>query len=125
MAILYVMKGPAMGEKFSLEGHRLVMIGRDAGCTIQIVDPQLSRFHLQIKHDPDKDQHCAIDFESKNGVLVNGQRIEGPTELRDRDVIVIADTTLVYSKEDSPFAQHVLDSMKRIGQGHVHTRTQD
>jgi len=125
MATLFVVKGPATGEKFSLEGHHLVMIGRDAGCTIQIVDPQLSRCHLQIKYVKEEDRHDAIDFNSKNGVIVNDKKIVDPTPLSDRDVIVIGDTTLVYSKDDSPFAQHVLDSMKRFGQGHVHTRTGD
>ena len=125
MAILFVMKGPATGQEFSLEGHRLVMIGRDAGCTLQIVDPQLSRNHLQIKYDEGENRHHAIDFQSKNGVLVNGKKIENPTPLSDRDVIAIGDTALVYSTDDSPFAQHVLDSMKRFGQGHVQTRTGD
>jgi len=125
MATLFVVKGPATGEKFSLEGHHLVMIGRDAGCTIQIVDPQLSRCHLQIKYDQEENRHDAIDFHSKNGVMVNEKKIENPTPLSDRDVIVIGDTTLVYSIDDSPYAQHVLDSMKRFGQGHVHTRTGD
>jgi len=125
MATLFVVKGPATGEKFSLEGHQLVMIGRDAGCTIQIVDPQLSRCHLQIKYVKEADRHDAIDFQSKNGVIVNDKKIDQPMPLNDRDVIVIGDTTLIYSIDDSPFAQHVLDSMKKFGQGHVHTRTGD
>src|SRR3972149_867193 len=125
MATLFVVKGPATGEKFSLEGHHLVMIGRDAGCTIQIVDPQLSRGHLQIKYVKEANRHDAIDFQSKNGVFVNEKKIADPTPLVDQDVIVIGDTTMVYSMADSPFAQHVLDSMKRFGQGHVHTRTGD
>ncbi len=125
MAILFVTRGPATGQEFSLEGHRLVMIGRDARCTLQIVDPQLSRSHLQIKHVPEEKRHYAIDFQSKNGVFVNDKKIDNPTPLNDRDVIVIGDTTLVYSVDDSPSAQDVRESMKRFGQGHVHTRTGD
>src|SRR3972149_10137097 len=123
MATLFVVKGPATGERFSLEGHQLVMIGRDAGCTIQIVDPQLSRCHLQIKYAKEENRHDAIDFQSKNGVFVNDKKIENPTPLRDHDVITIGDTTLVYSMDDAPLAQHVLDSLKRYGQGHVRTQT--
>jgi pSer/pThr/pTyr-binding forkhead associated (FHA) protein len=78
---------------------------------------------MQIKFVPDEKLHYAIDFESKNGVFVNGTKIQGPTALRDLDTIVIADTTLVYSLDDSPYAQHVLDSLKRHGQGHLNTRT--
>ncbi len=123
MAMLYVTQGPATGQKFSLEGHQLVMIGRDASCTLQIIDPKLSRCHMQIKHAIDEKRHYAIDFESKNGVFVNGAKIAAPTALNDRDVITIADTTFVYTIEESPFAEHVLESAKRYGQGHVHTRT--
>jgi pSer/pThr/pTyr-binding forkhead associated (FHA) protein len=123
MAMLFVTKGPAMGEKFSLEGHQLVMIGRDAGCTIQIIDPQLSRCHMQIKYAADEKRHYAVDFQSKNGVFVNGEKISEPAVLNDRDAISLGDTVLVYSIDDSVAAQHVLDAMKRMGQGHLHTRT--
>ena len=125
MAILFVMKGPAVGQEFSLEGHRLVMIGRDARCTLQIVDPQLSRNHLQIKYAEEEKRHYAIDFQSKNGVFVNEKKIEAPTPLADRDVIVIGDTTLVYSTDEAHSAQDIRESMKRFGQGHVQTRTGD
>ncbi len=125
MATLYVVKGPAAGAKFSLEGHQLVMIGRDAGCTIQIVDPQLSRNHLQIKYVKEENRHEAIDFNSKNGVLVNEKKITAATPLSDRDVITLGDTTLVYSTDNAPLAQHVLDGFKRYGQGHVRTQTGD
>jgi pSer/pThr/pTyr-binding forkhead associated (FHA) protein len=113
------------GEKFSLEGHRLIMVGRDASCTIQIVDPKLSRHHLQIEYVKDEDRHYAIDFNSKNGVLVNGTKVEGRAALNDQDAIVIGDSTIVYSLEDSPYAQHVLASLKRFGEGHMHTQTND
>jgi len=125
MGMLFVTKGPAAGEKISLAEHRLLMIGRDARCTIQIVDPQLSRFHLQVEYVENEKRHYAIDHESKNGVLVNGTKIEARTALQDRDVITIGDSVLVYSTEDSPFAEHVLELMKRPGQGHQHTRTSD
>lgn len=125
MAILFVTKGPAAGQEFSLEGHRLVMIGRDASCTLQIVDPQLSRNHLQIKYVEEEKRHYAIDFQSKNGVKVNDKKIDAPTLLGDRDVIVIGDSTLVYNAGDDHSAQDIRQSMKRFGQGHVHTRTGD
>lgn len=123
MATLFITNGPAMGQRFALEGHQLVMVGRDASCTIQIVDPQLSRCHLQIKYVPQEKRHYAIDFDSKNGVFVNGAKISGPTVLSDRDAIALGDSTIVYSADDSPFAQHVLESIKHFGQGHHHTRT--
>lgn len=125
MAMMMVTKGPAVGEKISLTGHRLLMIGRDARCTVQIVDPQLSRFHVQIEYAEAEKRYYAIDQESKNGVYINGTKVEVRTALQDRDVITIGDTTLVFSEEESPFAEHALELLKRQGQGHLHTRTMD
>lgn len=121
MAVLIATTGPVANEKFALSSHRLLMIGRDASCSIQITDPQLSRNHLQIRFDESSGRHFAIDFDSKNGVFVNGRRIETETELADDDVIAIGGTTFVYSLDESREARHVLEIPKRFGQGHVKT----
>jgi pSer/pThr/pTyr-binding forkhead associated (FHA) protein len=80
---------------------------------------------VQIKFDRAENRHLAIDFNSKNGVFVNEKKIVGETPLNDRDVITIGDTAMVYSTDNSPLAQHVLDTFKRYGQGHVRTQTGD
>jgi pSer/pThr/pTyr-binding forkhead associated (FHA) protein len=123
MATVTVVEGASAGQKFLLENHRLVMIGRDASCTIQIVDPQLSRHHLQIRFDEEAGCHKAIDFNSKNGVFINGNKIAGEASLADRDVITIGDSTLIYHLDDSYDAKRVHDSLKRFGEGHVKTQT--
>ncbi len=122
MATLLVTDGPATGEKFALEQHNLVLVGRDASCTFQIVDPQLSRGHLQVKLVQGDGRHYAIDFGSKNGVFVNGASVAGDgVPLSDRDVIKIGGTTIVYTTDDSLDAQHVREAMKMFGQNHVET----
>lgn len=124
MATLVITEGPADGQRFALEKHRLVMLGRDASCTIQIVDPQLSRNHLQIEFVEAENRHYAIDFQSKNGVFINNQKIAARTPLLDCDVIKIGDTTIVYTLDDAADARSVREASKRFGQGHMHTRTQ-
>lgn len=121
MAVLIATDGPVADQKFALGVHRLLMIGRDASCSIQIGDPQLSRHHLQIRHDEDAGRHFTIDFNSKNGVSVNGKRIEAETELADHDVIKLGGTLLVYALDDTRDACHVRDIPKRFGEGHVRT----
>ncbi len=125
MATLVVTEGPGKGQKFALTGCRLAMIGRDAGCSFQIVDPELSRFHLQIRHAEDQDRHFAIDFQSKNGVFVNGKKVEAETVLLDNDVITIGATTIVYSLDDALDAQRVVEAWKKLGQGHLRTVSGD
>lgn len=125
MATLVVTDGPCKGQKFALAGCRLAMLGRDAGCSFQIIDPELSRFHLQIRHAEDQNRHFAIDFQSKNGVFVNGKKIEKEAALLDNDVISIGATTILYTLDDAVDTQRVVDAMKRYGQGHVRTITGD
>jgi pSer/pThr/pTyr-binding forkhead associated (FHA) protein len=121
MAVLIVTEGPAKEQRFALAGSRLAMVGRDAGCSFQIVDPELSRYHLQIRYAEDQDRHFAIDFQSKNGVFVNGAKIETETPLQDGDVIAIGGTKIVYAHDDSPDAQRPYETWKKLGQGHVRT----
>lgn len=102
MASIIVTDGPEKGKKFLIGQANLVMIGRDQGCTIQILDARMSRFHMQIKRLSSDSSHAAIDFESSNGVFVNGQRITAETPLASNDVIQIGESTLVYSVEDDP-----------------------
>mgnify|MGYP001560345062 CR=1 FL=1 len=125
MAMLIFTEGPNTGQSFRLERHRLVMVGRDASCTVQIVDPQLSRHHLQIELAEAESRHYAIDFNSKNGVVVNGNKIDKRVALRDCDVIKIGDSSLVYTTDDSADALSAREQAKRFGQGYVHTATHD
>jgi pSer/pThr/pTyr-binding forkhead associated (FHA) protein len=123
MATVTIVEGPGAGQKFLLEQHRLVMIGRDASCTIQVVDPQLSRNHLQIKLAADGKRHLALDFNSKNGVFVNDRKVLAETLMADHDQIKIGDTLLVYHLDDDYDAKGIHDSLKRFGEGHVGTQT--
>lgn len=125
MAVLIITDGPAKDQKYSLEGERLCMIGRDAKCSFQIIDAELSRFHLQIRHDPPKDQYFAIDYQSKNGVEINGNKIERETQLTSGDVITIGVSTLIFSTDNSMDAKRAFETWKRFGQGHVHTISPD
>lgn len=125
MATLIVTEGTGTGQKFALAGCRLAMVGRDAGCSFQVIDPELSRYHLQIRHAEGEDKHFAIDFQSKNGVFINQKKIEKETALQDGDIIRIGGTTILYSLDDAIDAQRVVDAMKRYGQGHLHTMTGD
>lgn len=124
MAMLIFTDGPAKDRKFALAGHRVVMIGRDAICTVQVVDPELSRCHLQIA-SAESGGHSAIDFDSRNGVFINGTKIEKETELSDGDEIVIGASTIIYTTADSTDALSASEQAKYLGQGHLHTTSPD
>ncbi len=125
MATLVIIEGPLKDQKFALANHKLVMIGRDASCTIQIVDPELSRYHLQIATDPEEGRHYALDHGSRNGVYVNGVQVDDRRVLGDGDLIEAGQTKIVYTTNDAANADYVRASLKRYGEGHVPTQSGD
>lgn len=65
-------------------GDAGVVLGRDAGCEVVVPLPEVSRRHAQIA--PGEDGYVLTDM-STNGVLVNGERIQGSRLLMRADVI--------------------------------------
>jgi sigma-B regulation protein RsbU (phosphoserine phosphatase) len=73
------------------EGDSLV-VGRAAGCDLPLADPFLSRQHSRFFH---RDGQLLVeDLGSRNGTMVNGRLIEGPTEVLPGDVIQISGSVL-------------------------------
>jgi pSer/pThr/pTyr-binding forkhead associated (FHA) protein len=116
MATLIITDGPGGEQQFALGAHQIVMIGRDDGCTFQILDQQMSRRHMQVKSDGTGQGHVAVDFGSANGVLINGEKIEADTPLHDGDEIRIGATSIIYAKTDSPDAKTIRSVMRKRGE---------
>ena len=113
MASLIVVSGKSRGFCFKLE-QDTVTAGRDELCDFQILDELVSRRHMQIKRA--EERHAAMDFESANGVFVNGSKIDGEAILGNGDIIHIGGTTMVYATDDSEEALGRLDVMRRKGE---------
>ncbi len=123
MACLVIVEGPATGQHFALGQNNAVAIGRDEECTFQIVDPLISRKHLQIRVG--SGGHIASDYRSANGVFVNDKQIVGDVALVDGDKIRIGGSTLVYSKADYPDAKSALNAVHRRGEWKRSTMMRD
>jgi pSer/pThr/pTyr-binding forkhead associated (FHA) protein len=115
MASLVVIEGPAQGSHFPLT-QPLVSVGRDDTCTFQVLDPLVSRSHLQVRLDDKLGKHVAADYRSANGVLVNDKQVLMPTPLSDGDRIKIGHTTLMYLTVDHPDAPAALAAAKKKGE---------
>src|SRR5262249_37418989 len=62
-------------------------VGRNASCQLSLDDPLVSRRHALLHVAP---ENVSIeDLQSRNGVLVNGTKIEGRLDLRPGDKILI------------------------------------
>jgi pSer/pThr/pTyr-binding forkhead associated (FHA) protein len=96
--MLITHEGPEGGRCYPLTLD-LVSLGRDDTCTYQVLDPLVSRTHLQIlKKDG---RHFAADYRTLNGVFVNDQRVIEPVPLADGDRIRLGGTTLVYQSDET------------------------
>jgi len=80
------------------------LIGRSAECQLALDDPLVSRKHAAFRVR--KDGVTVEDLGSRNGVLVNGARIEGPTNVGDNDRVSIGGQELrVYFVDETTETQ--------------------
>ena len=115
MGSIIVMSGSEEGDYYPL-GRRTNVIGRDEGLPIQILDEHVSRKHLQIRFDKDKEQYHALDMKSRQGVFINGNKISVETALADGDEVHIGRTTLLFTTKDFPDREGALAHFKKIGE---------
>ena len=115
MASIIIMTGPKEGDYYPL-GHRTNVIGRDEALPIQILDDYVSRKHLQIRFDGDKNQYYALNMKSKHGMYINSHRISNETLLTDEDQIQIGHTVLLFTEKDFADRESALNHFKKVGE---------
>ena len=99
MGTLFVISGPNKGELFPLATNHAVF-GRDASCSCQLTDSQVSRQHFRITTDPASPVSAGpvlVDLGSVNGTVVNGTKITEPHPLREGDTIAVGNTSLRFT----------------------------
>lgn len=112
MASLLIVEGVGQGRYLPIT-EPLISVGRDDTCTFQVLDPLVSRKHLQIRLDARLGKHVAGDYRSAHGVFVNGKQIVLDVQLNDGDKIKIGDTTLIYLAGDHPDATAAMAAAKK------------
>jgi pSer/pThr/pTyr-binding forkhead associated (FHA) protein len=115
MASIIVLTGPQKEHYYPL-GRRTNVIGRDEALMIQILDERISRKHLQIRYDKDKDAYYALDMSSKHGVYINNDKISDETRLVDGDNIAIGSTVLWFTVNDFQDRESALSHYKKVGE---------
>jgi S-DNA-T family DNA segregation ATPase FtsK/SpoIIIE len=83
--------GPHAGARHAI-GVGLHVLGRGQGASIELDDPDVSRSHAQVEITPDR--IVVEDLGSKNGVYVDGARLEGKRRLSHGDRFDIGGITL-------------------------------
>src|SRR5689334_15804899 len=74
------------------------VIGRSADCQLALDDPLVSRRHAVLRTR--KDGVSVEDLGSRNGVLVNGTKIDGAVEISDGDKVQIGSQEMMLMRID-------------------------
>ena len=115
MASLIVMAGPGVDSYYPL-GRRTMVVGRDEGVPVQLLDPHVSRKHFQILYREQTELFYLLDMKSRHGTYVNGRPVDGETPLCNNDVINVGGTTLLFTTRDFPDRQSALAYRKKTGE---------
>ena len=76
------------------QGSRIT-IGRDESCNIVLDHISISRVHAYVEERGGS--FYIVDNGSTNGVLLNGKKLSGRKELKEKDIILITNSKLVYT----------------------------
>ena len=95
---LIYLGGQQVGRRIMLADDRITL-GRSPEATIMQRDNHVSRLHIVIEFDPDRNGYRVQDLGSSNGTLLNGARISEAI-LKDSDKILIGETMLRFGWSD-------------------------
>ncbi len=85
-AKLVIARGSSKGKEFDITGPQFV-IGRAAGCNLRPQSDAISRQHCALFN---KDERIIVkDLGSRNGTVLNGEKLTKPEELRTGDELQV------------------------------------
>ncbi len=97
---LLVMNGPLQGKNIDLGPNVTeVVFGRGENCDVRLEDASISRRHARVIRD--WNEYFVEDLDSKNGVIVNGQKTTGKTRLKNNDEIDLGTIRLTFVDEQA------------------------
>ncbi len=98
-AYLTISSGSRSGTNFPLDPSRKTLLGRGTDCHISVPDPMCSRVHAKIGYEDDR--WMIRDNQSRNGTLVNGQKVE-EAALDEGHVVLIGSSEFEFHLSEEP-----------------------
>jgi Nif-specific regulatory protein len=102
-AYLTILTGNRAGTNFPLDARRKTLIGRGTDCHISLPDPLASRVHATLTFT--NDGWIIRDAESRNGTLVNGQKIDEAMIANGNTIRVGSNEFEFHETEEPPTAK--------------------
>lgn len=98
--------GPMPHFRLHFQGHELdlgsaeFVVGRGDSCQFVIDDGQISRRHAAFRVEGDT--LTVLDLNSRNGVKVNGARVDAPLQIKDGDTVLVGPHAFRVEVTDEP-----------------------
>ena len=106
-AVLIATKDKKQLANVPLTGGRFT-VGRSPKCNLPVDEPLASRQHVEITCE--NGLFWVQDLRSRNGTLLNGEKISGRRQLKDGDQITIGSTQLKFVQDDDEGATRAASS---------------
>ena len=95
--LVFTAVGGTEWSVYPVSGAAEITIGRGGECNIQLDHISVSRLHARIITEGNA--FYLIDAGSTNGVMVNDKKVEGKTQLHEKDLILITNSKLIFSSQ--------------------------
>jgi DNA-binding NtrC family response regulator/pSer/pThr/pTyr-binding forkhead associated (FHA) protein len=92
MVALLLLTGPHAGRRHEVSGE--VFIGRSPSCTIALEDGKVSRRHVRLVIEDGRAR--VSDLGSRNGTVVNSEKIDAEVVLLPGDRLQVGDSTILF-----------------------------
>ncbi len=100
--VLKVIAGPNAGAEFSLDLGKSYLIGTDTTtCDIIFYDLSVSREHARLSLSSEGEVTIE-DLHSRNGILVDQQKITGTVQLSAHSIVILGTTVFFLVDQDAP-----------------------
>lgn len=95
---LHVIKGPRAGEVLVLDRADTVL-GRSDEADLRIEDPGMSRIHARFSREGD--DLFVTDLDSRNGTMIEGQRIKGRHRLENGELLTLGNVVVRFAIQNA------------------------
>lgn len=92
---LKVLAGPNQGAEFGMHANKTYILGKDSSADIVFQDLSVSHKHAKLSISP-SGEAIIEDLGSRNGIIINGLKIEAPTVLPSQGVVSIGTTVFLF-----------------------------
>ncbi|MCL2361836.1 MAG: FHA domain-containing protein [Defluviitaleaceae bacterium] len=82
-------------QTISLVNRMTTTIGRDPSSDVVLDHIGVSKSHAKITAKANK--YYLQDNNSTNGIMINGKKVDGKVQLREKDIIIITNSQLIFS----------------------------